>query len=252
MSYQATAYVDQTRLGSHPTAKHVAAVVAHHHDSRTGRAEIYVQEIVENSELSERTVRRALKLLQQIGELREVVKGNRSVKSIFEFVNLGRAATQSQTAVTESKTPVTVSRSAVNVTAETGTIRKEEEVEQVEENHHSFAGLIPAWIRIKEQLKTKLSSEEWRLWVRPMFLLRVMDEGRFLLFSLPANDRIIKAATAKRAMLIDLLQPHGCARCSFTRYPDEYELERLSQQHPEFYEQLPEALKKRRPEKVSA
>lgn len=257
MSYQATEYVDGLRLGGNPVVKHVAGVLAHHHDSRNGRIRMYVEEIVESSELSERTVRRALKTLEGMGELKTLVKGNRSVQSLFELTNLQKAVTESGIPVTVTETPVTESGTPVTVTAETGAIRKEVEVKRVEENlnQHSFAGLnarIRTWLTVKAQLKTKLPIEEWNLWLRPAFLLRVMDQGRFFLLSLPANDRIMKTATANKTILIEILQSHGCTGCSFTRYPDEYELERLCNEYPDFYEQLPEALKKRRPEKVSA
>jgi hypothetical protein len=253
VSYQATGYVDKLRLDGRPAVKHVAGVIAHHHDSRTGRAELYEEEIMVSSELSERTVRRALNFLQEIGELKVRVKGNRSLKSVFEFVKLGTPATQSGSPAIESKRPAIQSGSPATVTGEIGTIRKEEvEVEQVEEpKQHSFAALIALWIRTKNRLKNELPIDEWNLWIRPMFLLRAMDHGRFLLFSLPPNDRIMKAALANKATLIGLLQPHGFRGCSFARYPDEYELERLSRENPSFYEQLPDALKKRRPEKAS-
>jgi hypothetical protein len=138
-------------------------------------------------------------------------------------------------------------------------------------NHHSFAALndvpldqnqraalnaaIAVWIGIKETLKAKLSIEEWNFCIRPMFLFRLMTDGLTgagIVFSIPPSREIHQAARANQAILIEVLQSHGYAGCSFVPYPDDYTLDRCSREFPQFYEQLPEALKKRRPERALA
>ena len=257
MSWQGTEHVDLVRLGGRPTTKHVFGAVGHHHDSRTGRSEFYAEQIAESTELGESTVRRELKWLQQAGFIRELVKGNRSRPSVFEIVPpLLRRRTPlagSEIPLAGSKTPLAGSEIPLAPSGQTDAIRKEEvEVKQVEENHHSFAGLIAAWISIKDELKKRLPAKEWNSWARPLYLYRVRPQEGFVLFTLPANNRMVVAAKAKKALLLELLQPHGYRACSFAPYPDDYELGRLSREYPEIYEQLPDALKKRPPERVTA
>lgn len=85
MSWQGTEHVDLVRLGGRPTTKHVLDALGHRHDSRNGRIQFYVEEIAESTELGQSTVRRELKTLQQMGEIRELVRGNKSRQSVFEI-----------------------------------------------------------------------------------------------------------------------------------------------------------------------
>lgn len=94
---------------------------------------------------------------------------------------------------------------------------------------HGEAALnsLPAWLAFKEQLRAELSGEEWDLWVRPMFLLKVrpLDAGRKnFLAALPVNRRIQEAASGRRNMMQELLVPAGLS-ISLTPYPDDYEIQ---------------------------
>jgi helix-turn-helix protein len=97
------------------------------------------------------------------------------------------------------------------------------------EIQHGDAALnaMPAWLSFKEQLRSELSEEEWNLWVRPMFLLRVLPAGseqKHLLAALPRNGRIQAAASRRQPLMRELLAPAGF-NISLTRYPDEWEIQ---------------------------
>ena len=81
------------------------------------------------------------------------------------------------------------------------------------------------WSPFKRQLQAKLSSEEWQLWVRPMYLLKAIRANSnqvHLLATIPPNGRIISAACARLALMRELLAPSF--NISLTTYPDEYQI----------------------------
>jgi hypothetical protein len=85
---------------------------------------------------------------------------------------------------------------------------------------------LPAWLALKERLRSEVSAEEWDLWVRPMLLLKVLPvdgERKHFLATLPPNSRIQSAALNRLPLLRELLAPAGL-NVSLTRYPDEYEI----------------------------
>lgn len=71
-----------------------------------------------------------------------------------------------------------------------------------------------------------------------------------MLLSQPPDGRIVEATAKRRLLLLELVRAHGYAGCSQTRYPDDYELKRMEQEYPEFYAGLPEALKRRPPQRA--
>jgi hypothetical protein len=92
---------------------------------------------------------------------------------------------------------------------------------------------MPAWLSFKEQLRAELSPEEWNLWVRPMFLLRVLPanaDQKHLLAAIPPNGRIQNAAIKRLPMLRELLEPVGF-NISLTRYPDEWEIQEAEKRY---------------------
>ena len=93
------------------------------------------------------------------------------------------------------------------------------------EIHHGDAALnsLPAWLAVKEQLRSELSPEEWDLWVRPMLLLKTLGAGNHILAALPPNGRIIQQAQNRLPLMRELLAPAGL-NISLTRYPDEWEI----------------------------
>lgn len=78
---------------------------------------------------------------------------------------------------------------------------------------HGDAALnaLPSWLAFKEHLRTELSAEEFDLWVRPMFLLRMMggSTDKQFLATLPRNGRIQTAAVKRLPMMREMLAPAG-------------------------------------------
>ena len=101
--------------------------------------------------------------------------------------------------------------------------------------HHGDAALnsLPAWLSFKEQLRNELSDEEWKLWVRPMLLLKTMPAGedqKHLLAAIPPNTRIQDAALKRLPMMRELLAPAGL-NISLTKYPDEWEIQEAQKRY---------------------
>jgi hypothetical protein len=81
------------------------------------------------------------------------------------------------------------------------------------------------WFPFKRQLRTKLSAEEWNLFVRPMYLLKAIQANSnqvHLLATVPPNGRIISAACNRLPLMRQLLAPSF--NISLTVYPDEYQI----------------------------
>jgi len=102
-------------------------------------------------------------------------------------------------------------------------------------NQHAHGGLKD-WLAVKAKLEGMLASDEYKLWVRPMYLLRVM--GNQMLLSLPRNRRIIEAARSQEHLLNRLVREMGYSGCSLTGYPDEYERQRLANEYPDLYARM--------------
>jgi hypothetical protein len=103
-------------------------------------------------------------------------------------------------------------------------IEPKPEPEPRTKNHHA-RGATNVWLMVKEQLRGELPEDEWNLWVRPTYLLREMDH-KFLLLAMPPNGAIMRAATQRKQILMDLLAPHGYS-CGLTKYPDNWERSEL-------------------------
>ena len=101
----------------------------------------------------------------------------------------------------------------------------------------STAAALKVWCAIKAELHEQLDEQEWQLWVRPAYLLKVMSDNS-LLIALPPNNRITQAARASLPVLRAMAQRHGYGGVNLTRYPDQDDRERLKQEFPEFYEQM--------------
>jgi hypothetical protein len=104
------------------------------------------------------------------------------------------------------------------------------------ENHHA-CGALNDWLQIKSKLEKQLPEDQFKLWLRPMYLLKVMS-GRVLLLSLPPNGRIVEAARFHQEELLKLVREAGYSSFCLTRYPDNYEREWLRKEHPDFYAQM--------------
>ena len=112
---------------------------------------------------------------------------------------------------------------------------KGKEGKGTEQNHHA-SGALKDWLSIKAQLESELPAAEYKLWVRPMYLLKNMSGT--LLLSLPPNNAIVQAARLRQRHLEALVRAAGWSGVAFTAYTDEYQRERLRTEYPEFYEQM--------------
>ena len=94
------------------------------------------------------------------------------------------------------------------------------------EDHHA-PGAVKIWLAVKENLRVQLSADEWNLWVRPMRMLKVMDQ-RHLLLALPPNNAIMAAAVRRKPMLAAELAQYGFT-FGISKYPDEYDRIQLTE-----------------------
>lgn len=113
-----------------------------------------------------------------------------------------------------------------------------------EPEQHAASGValksnpVRDWLTIKNQLAKVLDDKEWRLWVRPAFLLKAMGTTD-LLVALPPNNAIVMAAKARRELLRELAAAVGYpGGVRLTPYPDEFTKERLRAEYPDFYQQM--------------
>jgi hypothetical protein len=115
---------------------------------------------------------------------------------------------------------------------------KEEPTDPIEPTKLSTAGAaLKAWLWIKTELQKQLPEQEWRLWVRPAYLLKVLS-GSTLLVALPPSGRIIEAAQIRAPDVLAVIARECGYVVKFTRYPDGYDRERLRAEYPEFYGQM--------------
>jgi hypothetical protein len=137
------------------------------------------------------------------------------------------------------KTCQQAGRNSANLCAQDQPTFKEAETTQrvPEKKHHAASGALNDWLTCKNQLRTKLSDAEWKLWVRPALLLRLLSD-RTLLIALPPNRKIMTAAKARQPELNQAVIALGYSGLGFTRYPDEDDRERLRGEYPNFYEQM--------------
>jgi hypothetical protein len=90
---------------------------------------------------------------------------------------------------------------------------------------------LSAWLAVKNELRSELSPDAWKLWLRPAELLNVFD-GRFLLLALPPNNRILEAASAAKILVHSALQKRGYDLAGFTVYPDQWTRNRVTSLYP--------------------
>jgi hypothetical protein len=238
MSYQAERYVCNLR-GVSRGEKCVLWVVAHYLDHRTGIARIAQDNIGADAEMSERHVRRLTSALEARGLL--AITRNRN----------GRGAVAEYRFPGMSKEDTVSAFSAKRRTCETGkedigarkadirdTAIKEEEAREVEkENEENITpdGALKSWLAAKRQLQATLPTSEFDLWVRPMYLLRVLS-NEVMLLALPPSTRVVSAARSYKHTLTELVQRYGFKGVAFTKYPDNCDIESLAINSPEWRE----------------
>ena len=104
-------------------------------------------------------------------------------------------------------------------------------------HQHACGAALRHWLAVKAELQQQLPADEWKLWVRPAYLLAVMSGG-VMLVALPPNGRIAEAAKARLPSLRAIVRAAGYSDVQLARYPDDYERERVRREYPEFYEQM--------------
>jgi hypothetical protein len=92
---------------------------------------------------------------------------------------------------------------------------------------------LAVWLMVKEDLRARLSPEQWILWVRPAKLLNVFAE-RFLLVAFPPVNRILEAARSNKRLVQDALADRGFALAGFTVYPDAWTRAQVTLRYPRF------------------
>lgn len=102
--------------------------------------------------------------------------------------------------------------------------KEEPSVEPLEEpsgrTNTPHGAVIRDWINFKENYRTRLSEDEYNLWLRPMLLLKGLS-GNHLLLALPPNKAVVEAAIAAKPKLIEALHSHGLNLAGFTPYPED-------------------------------
>lgn len=101
-----------------------------------------------------------------------------------------------------------------------------------ETTHHHASGALENWFSIKNEMRSVVGPDEWQLWVRPAYLLSVMSGG-VLLIALPPSGRIVERARSRLPDLCRLAEQRGYRGLVYTRYPDEYERERIKREYPD-------------------
>lgn len=82
---------------------------------------------------------------------------------------------------------------------------------------------LTAWTRSKQALRNLMHPEDFRAFVRPMYLVGLLSE-RFLLIALPPNRRVVERARRFRPNLRAVLADQGYELAGFTAYPSDEQL----------------------------
>jgi hypothetical protein len=215
---------------------------AHHY--RTGICEISESEIKRATGLSRRHVQRVLATLMQCGTIHRIRKG-KSLTWASRWELVGLHFTPAETGVIVSPVLATPYRAAGDMMSP---VYKEEGKTRREQGQNITPdGALTFWLKFKDRLKTEIPDDEWKLWVRPTYLLRALAPD-FLLLATPPNNRIMEACQARKRWLQGKLAEHGYS-AGFTTYPDEYELDRLVEMNPEWAEVRDRLFRKRPPQR---
>ena len=237
MSVQAISWVlDNSK--SRLAARHVLISIANHCNRFGANAFPSIATIAAESNLSDRQVQRSIPKLVALGELAIEHGAGPSQSHLYRLPkmrgdNLSPAASQNELDVTWVATsdPLRDDKSI-------GAIRKNRPVTvlQPSKNHHA-CGALKDWLTVKGTIARHLPEEEFNLWVRPMYLLKIMS-GKVMLLALPPNTRIIRAAKANNKLLTEVIVAAGYAGHRFTVYPDGHTYERLRTEYPKFHMEM--------------
>lgn len=222
MSDRARNYVKKLDNARVPgTLKALLFFIADYHDVARGCAWPGIQTVADDTGKSVRQVQRLLKQGIELGIISyEHGEGRgRLGRFIFTQLEKGDAGVTVPAIKDDAKGDIKgdIFDSAIRKEPEPGTINQNSK-------QHTRSRALTAWMAVKYELKAELPETEW-FWLRPLLLLRELDHN-FLLLALPTNARIMSAAEKGKALLRERLKTHGYT-CSYTRYPDDYELEKL-------------------------
>jgi hypothetical protein len=271
MSWKATAMVKELThaLDGSPIprdAKLVYQILADYHNTARRAAWPAVAELCRLCIMSERHCWRQLAWLEDHGEiLREGVRGGAGRTTSYRIIRLdgdgvnpdGQSGLEGPESLPRQSGKIknfpaenpdtTLPPSAANtdktLTARSGAIRKPvnrlDLIEPVEP--HAFGAAMKVWIAIKTELQEYLSEEEWQRWVRPALLTKLMGDKVYLV-GFPPNGRIIEAAERQKPLVQKLARNHGLQGIVFSRYPDEFELNKIRELYPEQWQSFAPAL----------
>jgi hypothetical protein len=217
--------LDNGRL--RPPQKSFLFFLADYHNIDHSSAWPSLQTLAEDTGLSLRYIRR---LVEQCVELRLITyepglgRGN---KSRFRFVELDLAVVEPKGEQNQGRNRGRKEGQKEGLQDNTIRIEPEPKPDPRAKDHHA-CGALTAWLTVKEQLKAVLPTDEWKLWVRPTYLLRVLDHDHLLLV-MPPNNAIIAAAQKRKLMLRTKLAGYGYS-FGFAPYPDDFQRDRLESQ----------------------
>ncbi|SRR5579872_361358 len=217
--------------------KSLLFLIADYHSTKEGCAWPGLSTISEVMGIDPRNAKRLIRQAEKTGKFKFVPGIGRGNHGKFYFLELDKGG-QSDL-FSETKEVIKAVTKEVN----SGIAIRNNHEPRTNQNLHT-SGALTDWLAIKTQLQTEIPADEWNLWVRPTYLLKVMA-GSQMLLALPPDGRIIEAARSRQELLRGLLKSRGYQGFSLTRYPDDYELERIRTGFPEIYAELFDALKNR-------
>jgi hypothetical protein len=227
MSDEARNYVknlDNSRL--RPSEKSFLFFLADYYNARLSSAWPSLQTLAEDTGLSLRYIRR---LVERCIELRLISyepglgRGN---KGCFQFLELDTDTVDPKRGRNEGQNGAR--KGGQKEGLHDSVIRNEPEPEpELRTKDPHASGALKVWLTVKEQLRTELPADEWQLWVRPTYLLRVM--GHHLLLVMPPNNAIIEAACKRKPTLKAKLAEYGFT-FGFAKYPDDWQRDQLESQ----------------------
>ncbi len=225
MSDQARNYVknlDNSRL--RPSERSFLFFLADYHNVHHSSAWPSLQTLAEDTGLGLRYIRRLIAKCVELGLLSYEHGVGRGNKSCFRFLELDNESGEAKGSRNEGQDTGRKGGQKGGVSDIAIRNEPEPELEPRAEDQHA-CGALKVWLKVKEELKSEMPEREWKLWVRPMRLLRVMDH-RFLLLVMPPNNEIIEAAQKGKPLLGAKLADHGYS-FGFAPYPDNWQRDRL-------------------------
>lgn len=225
----------------------------------TGECRISKAALAKKLNISKGGAFNALELIVQLGLAQELSSGDPrnpatyiladvKAKTNHDYAQLRLASVHGMNAepansvhgVNATAHPVTAKAHQVNAAFTPRTPNKEVKTSsrlKTKTQNNTPCGALQDWLAIKAEIQATIPDEEYQLWLRPMYLLKVLgSEG--LLLSVPPNGRIMEAAAANRELVAKHAKAHGYNGIALTRYPDDYQRERIRNEFPEFYEQM--------------